>query len=349
METEPKRKRRWIESTRIRGLLGFLAVECFLLASYRLSWFGFDKHNERPFLIVVGCAGAVIVWPLTSSARTQAFSLIRMTAVRLLRRRKYQFSLRTLFVFTLICAVAASWLGRRIERKRKEQEASNAIVKSGSRVQYDGVKGEPTGPEWLRTLLGNNFFSDVVGIEFHDVTDNQLEYLDALPQVQGVTLTGNDITDAGLRHFRGLTQLRSLFLEKTKITDAGLAELQDLPHLEALYLWKTKVTDAGLERLKELTGLMDLQLNSCNVTDAGLKNIKGLLRLGRLSLSETLVTDHGLAYLKGLKQLRLLKLINNTSVTDAGVADLQNALPYLEVEYGSNANNQVKISPPRKW
>jgi Leucine-rich repeat (LRR) protein len=355
----PKRKRRWFTLTRERFLLGLLAVEILILSASTLRWFSFDVNPVRTALIAFGLIAVplmvdpllrpALVWLAHRSRRLQFSLRALMCKLPKRKRRWFQFSLRTLFVFILICAVAASWLGRKIERKREEQVAVTAIAESGSIVRYDGSKFEPTGPKWLRRLLGNGFFSEVSGIEFHKATDAQLEYLDALPQLQYLTLTGNDITDAGLIHLKGLTQLRSLFLEKTKITDAGLAELQDLPHLEALYLWKTKVTDAGLERLKELTGLMDLQLDSCNVTDAGLKNIKGLLRLGRLSLSETLVTDHGLAYLKGLKQLRLLKLINNTSVTDAGVADLQNALPYLEVEFGSNANNQVKISPPRKW
>jgi hypothetical protein len=33
------------------------------------------------------------------------------------RRRWFQFSLRTLMIFTLVCAIGATWLGRNIERK----------------------------------------------------------------------------------------------------------------------------------------------------------------------------------------------------------------------------------------
>jgi hypothetical protein len=42
------------------------------------------------------------------------------------------------------------------------------------------------------------------------------------------------------------------------------------------------------------------------------------------------VTDKGLLVLKGLTALRLLDL-TNTKVTDAGVKELQKALPELEI------------------
>ena len=47
------------------------------------------------------------------------------------KRRWFQFSLRTLMIFTLICAVGCAWVVRRMERKRKEREAVEAIEKLG--------------------------------------------------------------------------------------------------------------------------------------------------------------------------------------------------------------------------
>ena len=44
------------------------------------------------------------------------------------KRRWYQFSLRTLLIFTVICAIGCAWLAHKIERKRKEREAAEAIV-----------------------------------------------------------------------------------------------------------------------------------------------------------------------------------------------------------------------------
>ena len=62
-----------------------------------------------------------------------------------------------------------------------------------------------------------------------------------------------------------------------------------------------------------------------------MQNLKGLTRLQLLNLHRTpAITDAGLQHLKGLTQLQKLDLAN-TKVTDAGVKDLQKALPKLEI------------------
>ena len=50
------------------------------------------------------------------------------------KRRWFQFSLRSLLVTTFIVAVACGWLGKKIEQKRREREAVEAIVKLGGQV-----------------------------------------------------------------------------------------------------------------------------------------------------------------------------------------------------------------------
>ena len=60
---------------------------------------------------------------------------------------------------------------------------------------------------------------------------------------------------------------------------------------------------------------------STSITDAGLVHLKGLPNLQNLSLFGTKVTDAGLVHLKALTELQELNL------RDAGVADLQKALP----------------------
>jgi hypothetical protein len=53
------------------------------------------------------------------------------------KRRWFQFSLRSLMIFTMVCAVACGWLGTRIEQKREEREAVEAILKDRGWVVYD--------------------------------------------------------------------------------------------------------------------------------------------------------------------------------------------------------------------
>jgi hypothetical protein len=103
------------------------------------------------------------------------------------KRRWFQFSLRSMLIFTLICAVACGWLGKRIEQKRKEREEVEAIVKLGGDVYYDYDHGailplgqtiptkKPPGPNWLRSLFGENYFSEVDYVSIQgDVSDQRM-------------------------------------------------------------------------------------------------------------------------------------------------------------------------------
>jgi hypothetical protein len=266
------------------------------------------------------------------------------------KRRWFQFSLRSLLIFTMVCAVAGGWLGTRMEQKRKEREAVEAIVQLKGRAFYDyqreppgpidalgwrenGV--EPVGPDWLRKLLGENFFSEVDAVFFDDapVTDAGLVNLKALTHLHDLTLWSPNVTDAGLVNLRGLTQLQRLDLSGTQVTDAGLVNLKQLTKLQALILGSNaNVTDTGLESLTELAQLQTLHLGETNVTDAGLVNLKRLTALQDLDFSRTKVTDAGLENLKGLNQLRRLNL-SVTTVTGAGLANLkrQTALQDLDL------------------
>jgi hypothetical protein len=127
------------------------------------------------------------------------------------KRRWFQFSLRTLLIFTLICAVAAGWLGKSLGRKRREQEAADAIVKLTGNVRYDYQKAngaKPPGPEWLRKLLCEKFFSEVTEVSGFGQFETKI--------------------DAGLENLKEFSNLETLGLNKTKVTDAGLVNLQGL-------------------------------------------------------------------------------------------------------------------------
>ncbi len=239
------------------------------------------------------------------------------------KRRWFQFSLRTLLIFTLIVAVACAWLARKNERKRKEREAMEAIVKLGGEVWHDrelapGVwftlVQSPPEPNSLERFIGENFACDVVGVGFKSLgqsyrfADKEAVLLSNLPQLQKLDLDGTLVTDSGLSNIKDLSHLRSLDLSFTGVTDAGLAQLKNWPRLEALGLEGTNVTDAGLVNLRGLAELKWLALGA-KVTDAGLKNLESLTQLQTLILVRTNVTDAGLAHLKGcLTQLHELTL-----------------------------------------
>jgi Leucine Rich repeat len=247
---QPKRKLRWLRLTLDRVLLSLLIVEVFILSCASFHWLGF--HEDRI---------STAWWAFGSVAVAAVLFLIRP---HLRGRRWYQFSLRSMLIFTFVCAVASAWVARRMEQKRKEQESVEAIVKNRGWVAYDyqiqefsgfNAAAQPPGPEWLLRLLGKNFFADIEDVDFTVhwrpiVTDDDLVHLKELPNLKGLVLRNAKISDAGLANLEELTKLRALDLNRATVTDAGLVHLQGLTSLTWLDLRGTEVTDAGRAELQ---------------------------------------------------------------------------------------------------
>jgi hypothetical protein len=151
------------------------------------------------------------------------------------KRRWFQFSLRTLMIFTVVRAIGSAWVARKMERKRKEREAVNAITKLGGEAYWDYQRipakvgrgwrpegAEPKGPVWLRKLLGENFFSEVECV----YAVGGLENLKELPHLRELRLMSGGIADADLVNLKGLAELTSLGLIDTRVTDAAVKDLR---------------------------------------------------------------------------------------------------------------------------
>ena len=211
--------------------------------------------------------------------------------------RWFQYSLRTLLVVVTLFAVPCSWLAVKRQQARREREAAAAFQTLGGEVKWS----QPSGPEWLRKQIGDDLFThvDFLGLGGTEVTDEGLERLKWLSQLQGLNLGQTDVTDAGLEHLKGLSQLRVLgLLGCRNITDAGLESLKGLSQLQTLGLRETNITDAGLEHLKGLSQLQYLNLSFTSVTDTGLENLKRLSQLRELSLRSTRVTPESVKKLE---------------------------------------------------
>ena len=202
------------------------------------------------------------------------------------KRRWFQFSLRTLMTFTVICAVPCAWLGHKIEQKERQRYAIEAIRRLGGRVEFgyqldsDGFPlagdRQPPGALWLRRLLGDDFFADVKSVDFSGtiVRDDDLQDLDELPDLEFLERGSTRITDAGLVHVGGLRKLRVLGLTNSAISDAGLSHLRGLTRLEVLSIAYNPITDAGIEKLTCLKVLGWLSVEDTNITDEGVRQFK---------------------------------------------------------------------------
>lgn len=245
------------------------------------------------------------------------------------KRRWFRFSLRTLLVVVLLLSLPLGWFAVKLRQAEKQRKAVEAIREARGRVVYDYelkddefyVRPEPPGPAWLRRLVGDDFFADVVHILTTDWPDP--------PRQSG---------DVFLGHVNGLRHLESLNLFVTPVTDAGMENLEGLTTLETLTLYGTQITDGGVGNIKGLSKLESLSFCDTKVTDGGLENLVGLTDLAWLRLPNSQVTDAGLQHLRGLTKLKHLD-VDGTSVTEQGLNELRKALPNCEIHWTNPNRN----------
>jgi hypothetical protein len=186
------------------------------------------------------------------------------------KRRWFQFSLRTLLIFTVVCAIGAAWVATRMEQKRRELNAVETVVRLGGCANFsddcydDGLlhmsPAEYEPPGLLTRLLrvaGLDSDFHVVHVHFRggtertSVKDSDLTMLTAFPHLLDLELSDVEIGDDGLRYAAALTELRNLDLRRTRVTDAGLRYLAELKELKSIDLDGTHVTSQGIERLQQ--------------------------------------------------------------------------------------------------
>ena len=185
-------------------------------------------------------------------------------------RPKFRFSLRSLL---LVITLLSLWLATQANRAKRQKLAVSVVQELGGEVQYDyqlsrfekarrTVKGlrppsvieEPSGPKWLRQLVGNEYFQRVVGVDFRysaDISGPVMEHITSLTDLEELFLTNTNITDSDLRDIGKLSNLRLLVIRDNQITDAGISHLHSLTRLEQLNVINTSVTADGVAKLKE--------------------------------------------------------------------------------------------------
>ncbi len=159
-------------------------------------------------------------------------------------RRWLQFSLRTLLIVVTLLAVACGWLRGKIEAKRRERTAVSLIKRVGGTVYFDiqrtgaarswqALRAEPFGPAWLRSLLGENFFSEIefVGLvprtEADDAAlDSALQSLEQMPRLQFLYLRGNQFGDERIESLANLSQLKGIELDRTTASEQAVLMLR---------------------------------------------------------------------------------------------------------------------------
>ena len=277
------------------------------------------------------------------------------------RRRWFRFSLKSMLLLVALAAVPMSFIPK-IQRARNQRQVVEMLDHLGNTVPvwvaYDyqikdslnGISEEtrmPTGsaarqlpmvvppapvPKWSFGLLDKEYFYDVVEVHISRRwpllgIDGLIVHIATLPKVRSVTLTTqNELTADDLAPLSQMHNLKKLTLGV--VTDKSLEHISQLVRLESLDSLNSirlpmndrgaiQITDEGLPHIAKLPNLRSLKL-----------------RNGHFGLSSgencTMVSDEGLVHLYGLKNLEFLR-INSPQITQAGIDNLQMALPNCEI------------------
>jgi hypothetical protein len=246
---------------------------------------------------------------------------------RPVRRLRWQYSLRSLFILITVAAVVLAIRQPVVREYRKQRKAADELSDAGATIEF-----EPIRPAPLRWLVADSSLNRIttVKLEHRRLPEQGLAMLADLHDLERLYLPGTAVTDEDLVHIAGLTELRRLALWKTKITDRGLAHLEGLENLEILDVHATRVTQEGLVHLERLPRLRRL-ITTMTLSDQGLACltrfahhplvIRGPVKVERVS-------DEGMAHLGTLKLVERLEM-RHSEVSAEGFAQLAQ-LPKLE-------------------
>jgi hypothetical protein len=175
------------------------------------------------------------------------------------QRRWLRFSIRSLLaVVAAVCLLLGCWSSSAMKQAR----ATAAITTLGGNVTYDyqsrtGIfngNAIPSGPIWLRSLLGRDWFDTVYGVGLPGqrmVSDDDIaSELLGLPHTRSLQLDMTHVGDRTLASVRRMSGLIHLSLFGTQITDEGLPNLYGLKKLTALDVRHTALTATGIAQLR---------------------------------------------------------------------------------------------------
>lgn len=205
-------------------------------------------------------------------------------------RRWTRYTLRSMLLLILVCAVLFTWIRIRIEAGRRQKETVAALRDSGASVHYkyefDAAgnatkQGRPRAPKWLRDAVGDDALANVEVVEHLGGNEEEMEaVLRRLPELDSLGrlyLGGSKVTDKQLVYLGQVPGLRELYLEYTQITDQGLAHLGGLSSLQVLGLRDPKITNDAIPHLRKLTSLTKLDLTGTKISGKGLDELRQAL------------------------------------------------------------------------
>jgi len=164
--------------------------------------------------------------------------------------RWYQYRLRSLLILMAIVALVMGLVVVPVQWARQQWGAIQAFRDLGWVVTCDPM---PSGPAWARKIFGDEMFHNAVAVDSPPgASDDEMEHLGDMPELERAYISGENVTDVGARRLAGFQKLKTVCLSGTSVGDEGARQLERLENLEQLYLTQTKVTDEGVRELEEM-------------------------------------------------------------------------------------------------
>jgi hypothetical protein len=176
------------------------------------------------------------------------------------------------------------------------------------------------------------------------IADDTLVIVSELSQLESLDIANTRVTDSGLENLASLTKLKNLALGRSGFSDSAMAILRVLSTLESLDLSgparnrrgraSAAMPESVLSAIASLQGLRTLKLGHSEIDAHGLQKLAVLQRAEKLGLECcSRVNDRAMAELLAWKNLKYLN-VQETKVTQAGVASLQAAKPGIQILSG---------------
>lgn len=181
-------------------------------------------------------------------------------------KRFTRISLRTLLILITVFGV---WLAVQVNRAHRQREAVAWVLGNGGEVWKTDT--EHPAPKWLRDMIGDEYFQNVVEVHLDWLQVTDLTPLASLTKLESLYLRHTPVAD--LTPLANLTNLKWLNLAGTQVTD--LTPLANLTHLQSLNLRNTQV--ANLTPLANLANLEWVYISGTSITDAQVKQLQQAL------------------------------------------------------------------------
>jgi len=181
------------------------------------------------------------------------------------------------------------------------------------------------------------------------VTDLSMRDLPRLSSLRKLTLVCAELDPPDLRFVERVPDLRELNLSGTNVTDAGLEPISQLKNLESLSLTDVKISGDGLRYVAKCPALTRLDLSRATITPESLDHLSKLKTLKWLALCENALSDSDLPRLAALTQLEYLN-VAGTKISEKALRDLPQSLPKLKtLVYGTPYQSFRWTSDRRYW